>query len=107
MKVIELIELPVYKAFLAELNELLPEPIDYAYRLSPVIFDILERHLSFADATGKDLLYLIENHKQAALRYIVDKDIEMSKEPLEEGVVEVHPPTVIFAIGHLIEFFAL
>ncbi|MDO5681144.1 MAG: hypothetical protein Q4G54_12570 [Pelistega sp.] len=101
----ELIEQDEYKAFLVDLDKLLPVKIDYKARLIPAYFELFERLLSYANASSKDILYVIRNHKNAAIRYIIDTKEEMSKEPLEEGVVEILPPNIIIPIGALIEFY--
>lgn len=101
----EFLQSDLYTDYLDELDKAIPREIDRKAKVHKVIMDLQKEWLDASNVTIEDLFWLICNHKKSTINYIATKQ-KTYTEPNggRDNIVNL-PPTTIFPIGHLIEFF--
>lgn len=101
----ELLQSDLYTDYLDELDKTLPQQIDRKAKIHKVILDLQNEWLYAARVTTDDLYWLIRNHKKSTIHYITTKQKNYTEPNGGRNNIVNLPPTVIFPIGHLIEYF--
>ncbi|WP_199772719.1 hypothetical protein [Pseudomonas fluorescens] len=101
----KLLQSDIYADYLEELDKDLPRQIDRKAKVHKVIMDLQNEWLDEAGVTTDDLFWLIRNHRKSTIHYITTKQTTYTEPNGGRDNIVNLPPTIIFPIGHLIEFF--
>lgn len=111
MNISELILTEQYLSFVKELNQYQNPKVnmDADLKKLDILIDIEERCLAWANITCNDILWVIDNYKLEAIRFIVDCYNQFSKPEKEElsQNIEYLEPDLTFPIGHLINLYLI
>lgn len=107
MKLTEFMQSDIYTAFLDDLDKSLSEKIDRKSKVYGVIINLMEKWLEYASISYDELSWVILNHREESIDYIVKKQITYTEPNGGKDNIVNQAPGINFPIGHLIEYYLL